>query len=99
MQKIFAKLFKNRTAGVREYWIVDPEKDRIFIYNFDSEDTGDYTFSDRVKAGNYEDCYIDFSDIASFLNINTMLILLIFQYWNPDQTAVTAFLFPIFPDF
>ena len=25
----FTKLFKYRTAGVREYWIVDPEKNRI----------------------------------------------------------------------
>lgn len=65
----FTKLFKYRTAGVREYWIVDPEKDRILVYNFDSEDTGDYTFSDRVKAGIYEDFYIDFSDIASLLDM------------------------------
>lgn len=65
----FAKLFKYRTSGVREYWIVDPEKDRILVYNFDSEDTGDYTFSDSVKAGIYEDLYINFSDIAKLLNI------------------------------
>ncbi len=65
----FTKLFKYRTSGVREYWIVDPEKDRILVYNFDSEDTGDYTFSDSVKAGIYEDLYINFSNIGSLLNI------------------------------
>ena len=27
----FTKLFKYRTAGVREYWIVDPEKNRINV--------------------------------------------------------------------
>lgn len=64
----FTKLFKYRTAGVREYWIVDPEKDRILVYNFDTEDTGDYTFSDSVKAGIYEDLYINFSDIAKLLD-------------------------------
>lgn len=64
----FTKLFKYRTSGVREYWIVDPEKDRILVYNFNSEDTGDYTFSDSVKAGIYEDFYINFSDIANLLN-------------------------------
>lgn len=64
----FTKLFKYRTAGVREYWIVDPDKNRIIVYNFESEDTGDYTFSDRVKVGIYEDLYIDFSDIAKLLN-------------------------------
>lgn len=65
----FTKLFKYRNAGVREYWIVDPEKDRILVYNFDSENTGDYTFSDSVKAGIYDDFYINFSDIASLLNL------------------------------
>ena len=63
------KLFKYRTAGVREYWIVDPEKDRILVYNFESEDTGDYTFSASVKAGIYEDLYIDFSDLAGGLTL------------------------------
>ena len=65
----FTKLFKYRTAGVREYWIVDPEKNRILVYDFESEDTGDYTFSDSVKAGIYNDLYINFSDIAELLNI------------------------------
>ena len=65
----FTKLFKYRTAGVREYWIVDPEKDRIFVYNFESEDTEDYTFSDSIKADIYEDLYINFSDIKKLLHI------------------------------
>lgn len=65
----FTKLFKYRTAGVREYWIVDPEKNRILVYNFESEDTGDYTFADSVKAGIYDDLFINFSDIADLLDI------------------------------
>lgn len=65
----FTKLFKYRTAGVREYWIVDPEKDRILVYNFESENTEDYTFTDSVKAGIYDDLFINFSDIADLLNI------------------------------
>lgn len=63
------KLFKYRTAGVREYWIVDPEKNRILVYNFESEDTGDYTFADSVKVGIYDDLFINFSNIADLLNI------------------------------
>lgn len=59
----FTKLFKYRTAGVREYWIVDPDKNRILVYNFEVEDTGDYTFSDSVKAGIYADLEIDFNTI------------------------------------
>lgn len=59
----FTKLFKYRTAGVKEYWIVDPEKNRILVYNFESENIEDYTFTDSIKVGIYDDLYISFSDI------------------------------------
>lgn len=59
----FIKLFKYRTAGVREYWIVDPEKNRITVYNFESEDAGEYSFEDAVQAGIYPDLVIDFREI------------------------------------
>lgn len=57
------KLFKYRTAGVREYWIVDPEKNRIMVYDFEHDTVAEYTFSDKVKAGIYESLQIDFSGI------------------------------------
>lgn len=60
----FTKLFKYRTAGVREYWIVDPDKNRITVYNFESEDTIEYTFSDSVKTGIYEDFTVDFGQLG-----------------------------------
>jgi len=59
----YTKLFKYRTAGVREYWIVDPDKNRILVYNFESEDTGDYNFSDKVKSGILSELSIDFSQL------------------------------------
>ncbi len=62
----YKKLFKYRTAEVREYWIVDPKKNLIIIYNFEYDTMKDYTFSDKIKAGIYEDLEIDFSEI----NIN-----------------------------
>ncbi len=65
----FTKLFKYRTAGVREYWIVDPDKNRITVYDFESEDTKDYTFSDSVRGNIYNDLYINFSHIADLVNI------------------------------
>ena len=59
----FTKLFKYRTAGVREYWIVDPGKNLILVYNFDTSDSEQYTFADTVKVGIYEDLYIDFANL------------------------------------
>ncbi len=50
----FTKLFKYRTAGVKEYWIVDPEKDSIMVYRFEEETMEQYTFGDDVPVGIYE---------------------------------------------
>lgn len=58
------KLFKYQAAGVREYWIVDPAKDRITVWNLEQNTVEEYMFSDSVKAGIYEDLYIDFSQIS-----------------------------------
>ena len=55
------KLFIYRTAGVREYWIVDPMKQLIMVYNFEHDTFEQYSFSDKVKAGIYEDLEIDFA--------------------------------------
>ncbi len=57
------KLLKYGTAGVREYWIVDPIKHRITVYNFEHDTIEEYSFSDKIKAGIYDDFEIDFSEI------------------------------------
>ena len=59
----YTKLFKYRTAGVREYWIIDAVKNQIFVYDFEKGDTEQYTLQDSVKAGIYEDLVIDFSKL------------------------------------
>lgn len=59
----FTKLFKYHTSGVREYWLVDPIKNFVIVYNFDKSDSEQYTFADTIKAGIYDDLYIDFSTI------------------------------------
>jgi len=59
------KLFKYRTAGVKEYWIVDPSKERISVYNFAKEDMNEFTFRDMVASGIYPDLKIDFAKIES----------------------------------
>ena len=50
----FIKLFKYQSAGVREYWIVDPGKHRVIVYNFENETTEEYSFEDEIPAGIYE---------------------------------------------
>lgn len=49
----FTKLFKYRTAGVREYWIIDPDKDRVTVYNFEADSMEEYSFSDNIPSGIY----------------------------------------------
>lgn len=60
------KLFKYRTEGVREYWIVDPDRDRVTVYSFnpneDLEDVNEYTLRDAVPVGLYDDLTIQFED-------------------------------------
>ena len=51
----FTKLFKYRSAGVREYWIVDPMKQRIIVYNFEKETMEDYPFGKEIPVGIYDE--------------------------------------------
>lgn len=51
-------------AGVREYWIVDPQKETVTVYEREQwEAPVCHTFSEQIKAGIYEDLYIDFLTI------------------------------------
>lgn len=50
----FTKLFKYRTAGVREYWIADPVKQRVTVYVFEKESVEEYPFGSRIPVGIYE---------------------------------------------
>ena len=57
------KLGKYKASGVREYWIVDPEKNRILVYDLEHDDMNEYTFTDIVKVGIYPDLSINFSSL------------------------------------
>ena len=48
------KLFKYRTAGVREYWIVDSDKKMVSVYAFEKDTVEQYNFSEDVPTGIYE---------------------------------------------
>lgn len=51
-------------AGVREYWIVDPKERMVMVYDFAQGTLKQYAFSERVKAGIYEDLFLDFGEVA-----------------------------------
>lgn len=57
------KLFLYRTTGIREYWIVDKNKNMIMVYDFEKDFYENYTFSDTVKVGIFDDLEIDFSEL------------------------------------
>ena len=51
----YKKLLKYNTAGVREYWVVDPEKKLVTVYRFEREEMEEYSFGEDVPVGIYED--------------------------------------------
>ncbi len=57
------KLFKYRTTGVREYWIVDSVKKVIEVHNFEQDFVKEYTFDDIIPAGIYNDLAIDMKQL------------------------------------
>lgn len=54
----FTKLFKYRTAGVREYWIVDSERKMITVYGFEKETMEQYSFEEEIPVGIYEGFFL-----------------------------------------
>lgn len=60
----YTKLYEYKNAGVREYWIVDPMKNTILVYNLELEDAPVlYRFTDCIPVNIYHDLEIDFSQI------------------------------------
>ena len=60
------KLFKYRTAGIREYWIVNPMKKTVTVYDFEYEkDTRQYSFDDSIPVCIYEDLTINIAELLS----------------------------------
>ena len=58
------KLFKYRTAGVREYWIVNPQVKSVMVYDLENEKkSNQYTFDTDVPVCIYDDLSIRISDL------------------------------------
>ena len=62
------KLYYYKNYGVREYWIVDPQRKSVTVNYFEKDILNvPYTFNSVIKVNIYEDLYIDFSEIADLI--------------------------------
>ena len=62
------KTYYYQEYGVREYWIVDPQKEYVTVFHFDDDSSPErYTFDDKIKVGIYKDLYIDFAPLKELL--------------------------------
>lgn len=60
------KLFKYRTAGVREYWIVNPMTRTVNVYDFEFEEqTCQYSFDDDISVCIYKDLTLNIARLLS----------------------------------
>lgn len=59
------KSVKYQAAGVREYWIVNPQRQAITVYDFTDENFIPqlFTFQDKVKVNIYDNLWIDFQEL------------------------------------
>ena len=69
---IFVKSYKYMNAGVREYWMVDPMRETVTVYDMRVPDDAEmhvYTFEDKVPVAIYDgDLVIDFKEIADYVS-------------------------------
>ena len=62
------KLYYYKNYGVREYWIVDPQRKSVTVNYFEKDILNvPYTFNSVIKVNIYENLYIDFSEIADLI--------------------------------
>ena len=62
------KLYYYKNYGVREYWIVDPQRKSVTVNYFEKDILNvPYTFDCVIKVNIYDDLYINFSEIADLM--------------------------------
>lgn len=58
------KLFKYRAAGVKEYWIVNPDTRTVTVYGFENDsNSGQYSFDQDIPVGTYPDLSIKINNL------------------------------------
>lgn len=62
------KLYYYQKAGVREYWIVDPLREAVFVNYFEENIISEqHSFASTIKVNICDALSIDFADIAALL--------------------------------
>ena len=63
----FLKLHKYENAGVREYWMIDPERKRVVVYFFERDDIPViYGIADQIPVGIFDgELVIDFTEMGT----------------------------------
>lgn len=60
------KLFKYWTAGVREYWIINPKTRTVTLFDFENETrSNQYSFDDTIPVCIYDDLKINIAELLS----------------------------------
>ena len=58
------KLFKYRSAGVREYWIVNPLTKIVNVFDLEKEELSDqYRFDDDIQVCIYDNLVINITEL------------------------------------
>lgn len=67
---IVIKGAKYSNAGVREFWLVDPKKKRVHVYQYEQDELPTmYTFEHKVPVGIWNnECEVDFAEIYEYMS-------------------------------
>ncbi len=70
---MITKLDKYVRAGVREYWLIDPDKEQVTVYDFEDESTAPYItiygFEEKIPVWIFQGkCIVDFQEIYESLS-------------------------------
>lgn len=66
---LYLKLAKYVNAGVREYWLVDPDKKKVMVYDLENDElVALYSFEDKVPVRIFDNqCIVDFAEIYDYI--------------------------------